>query len=53
MEEDIKKKYPSLIDKRWKRILWILSCLFFIPILLIPCFALDAIKEFLEGPKEK
>lgn len=54
MEEDIRKKYPSLINKRWKRILWLLSRLFFIPILIIPFFALDSIKEFLEGKnKEK
>lgn len=53
MEEDIRKKWPSLIDKRWKRVLWLLSCLLFIPILIIPCFALDAIKEFLTGDKKE
>lgn len=50
--EDISKKYPSFMDKRWKRILWLLSCLLFIPLLLIPLFVLEMIREFISGNKE-
>lgn len=53
MADEIKEKHPSLIDKQWKRVLWLLSSLLFIPILIIPCFALNAIKEFLLGDKGK
>ncbi|MDA8091928.1 MAG: hypothetical protein M0Z52_12290 [Actinomycetota bacterium] len=30
----IEEKHPRLIDKRWKRILWLMSCLLFIPYLI-------------------
>lgn len=49
--EDLRGKHPSLIDKHWKRILWLLGCFLFIPILMIPCLALEAVKEFISGNK--
>jgi len=53
MSEDMKEKCPSLIDKRWKRVLWLLSCLLFIPLLLIPISVLGAVKEFITGEEDK
>jgi hypothetical protein len=53
LTEDLRSKCPSLMDKRWKRILWLLSCLLLIPIFLIPLTALDAVKEFISGEEER
>ncbi len=54
MAGDLEERHPSFIDKRWKRVLWLLSSIFFIPILaLIPYFAIQAIKEFISGDEGK
>ncbi|MEW6481578.1 MAG: hypothetical protein AB1397_00985 [bacterium] len=53
MADEIRLKAPSLIDKRWKRILWVLSCFLFVPIVVgIPYFAIDAVKEFISEDKK-
>ncbi|MFZ6016353.1 MAG: hypothetical protein ACOYU0_01820 [Nitrospirota bacterium] len=52
--DEIKQKYPSLMDKPWKRRLWILSCFLFVPMLFaIPYLAIDAVKEFISEDKGK
>lgn len=55
IEDDLKQRCPSLMDRRWKRILWLLSCLLFIPLFLILLFVLDIVKEFIsgDGPKQR
>ncbi len=53
---EFEKKNPSLINRRWKRILWVISCLMFIPLFImatkIPGFMLNEIREFIEGRKD-
>lgn len=45
----------GLIDKRWKRIRWLLSCLLFIPYLItmagFPRFVIGEVRKFLSGGK--
>jgi hypothetical protein len=52
---DFQKKRPYLVDKRWKRMAWLLSCLFLIPagiiLLSIPLFIFNEIKAFLQEKK--
>jgi len=48
---ELEQKRPSLINKRWERILWLISCLLFIPALStavrIPSFVLGELREFI------
>lgn len=34
LQREFREKRPYLIDQRWKRILWLASCLLFLPILI-------------------
>jgi hypothetical protein len=47
------EKNPKLINKKWKRILWTLSCLLFAPILMIamiwPLFVGSEIRNFIKN----
>lgn len=43
--DNLKKRYPSLINKRCKRALWLLSCLLFLPIIII--FPFNMIKTMI------
>lgn len=48
--------HPGLIDKRWKRVLWILSSFLLIPHLILmepPAFILEEIRWFLNGRKDR
>ncbi len=51
------EKYPSVMNKRWKKKLWLASCLLFIPILffvaLFPSFVIGEFKKFLADGKER
>lgn len=53
---ELKEKHPWLIDRRWKRILWLLSCLLFIPYLVtmagFPRFVIEEVRKFLSGGKD-
>ena len=53
---DFEQKHPSLINKKWKKVLWLLSCLFFIPYLVFisgfPSFFKEATKRFFSIGKE-
>ena len=44
---------PYLADKRWKRTLWLISCLAFIPLIIslvqLPFFILGEMKRFIKG----
>jgi len=44
---------PWLIDRRWKRALWIISCLIFTPLLILasraPRYLFSEIKDFIIG----
>ncbi len=56
MTAQLEEKYPWLMDKGWKRILWLLSCLMFIPYLVLmagfPSFLIEELKKFLSRTKE-
>ena len=51
------ERQPWLFDRKWKRALWTLSCLFFLPglitIVKLPCFAFGEIKSFIMGRDDK
>lgn len=53
---EFEKKRPSLIDRKWKRVLWFLSCLIFVPVFVmtvnIPVFILGEVKEFVAEYKK-
>lgn len=54
---EFEQKYPSLVNRRWKRMLWLISCLLFIPLVIVwvkfPFFILDEIRAFLGGWNDK
>jgi hypothetical protein len=56
MSKDFELKHPSLIDRKWKRVLWLASCLVFIPVVImiikIPFFVIDEVKKFIKGRKD-
>lgn len=56
VSREFEKKNTSLINRRWKRILWLIGCLLFIPLFImaakIPGFILNEIREFIEGRKD-
>ncbi len=51
------EKYPSVMDKRWKKKLWLASCFLFIPVLfflaLFPSFIIGEFRKFLADGKDK
>ncbi|MDA8090117.1 MAG: hypothetical protein M0Z61_07835 [Nitrospiraceae bacterium] len=51
------EKHPRLVDRTWKKVLWALSCLLFIPYLAymttVPSFLADEAKRFLSLVKEE
>lgn len=54
---EFEQKHTSLVNRRWKRMLWLISCLFFIPLFIVwvkfPFFILDEIRAFLGGRNDK
>lgn len=54
---ECEQKYPSLVNRWWKRMLWLINCLFFIPLCIVfinfPSFILGEIKTFFEGSNDK
>jgi hypothetical protein len=54
---EFEQKHPFLVNRRWKRMLWLISCLFFIPLFIVwvkfPFFILDEIRAFLGGRNAK
>lgn len=54
---EFEQKYPLLVNRKWKRMLWLISCLLFIPLFIVwvklPFFILDEIKTFLGGRNDK
>lgn len=60
IEDVFRERYPKLIDKKWKRILWLLSCFIFMPfsasLLWLYSIIADDVKRFIsrdEGDKGK
>jgi hypothetical protein len=51
--DDFRRRMPYMADKRWKRILWLTSCLAFIPLIIflvqLPFFVLGEMKRFIKG----
>ena len=51
IEDVFEERYPKLIEGRWKRILWLLSCLLFIPfpasLLWLYSIIADDVKRFI------
>lgn len=48
----LEERHPGLIDKRWKRVFWLASCLILLPYLLLaegPSFAAEEVRWFLSG----
>jgi hypothetical protein len=47
---------PWLIDRKWKRVLWVVSCLFFVPFMVIfftiPRFIFSEIRGFITGAED-
>lgn len=54
---ELAEKHPQLMDKGWKRVLWLLSCLLFIPYIVImagfPSFLIGELRKFLSTGKGK
>jgi len=54
---EFEQKYPLLVNRRWKRMLWLISCLLFIPLFIVwmkfPFFILDEMRAFLGGKNNK
>ena len=50
VEDVLEQEYPKLIDKKWKRLLWLISCLLFIPYLVtmtgFPVYVIGEIRRF-------
>jgi len=50
---DFRLRRPHLIDRQWKRVLWLISCLAFIPIfifmIVLPSFLLSELKRVIKG----
>ena len=50
------ERTPWLVNKKWKRILWVLSCFIMLPlvvvILRIPYFVVQEIKRFIRGSNQ-
>ena len=48
---DLEQKSPWLTDRKWKRVVWLLSCLVGIPLIIttvkFPSLLLNELKEFL------
>ena len=51
------EKHPKLIDKKWKRVLWLISCALFVPYLLtlagLPSFLIEEIRKFISEGRKK
>jgi hypothetical protein len=50
ISERIEERYPCLIDKRWKRVIWLLSRPLLLPYLVLagrPSFATEEVRWFL------
>ena len=51
------EKHPRLVDRTWKKVLWSLSCLLFIPYMVylttVPSFLAEEAKRFLSLVKEE
>ncbi|MDA8170660.1 MAG: hypothetical protein M0Z48_02380 [Nitrospiraceae bacterium] len=55
MSEKLEERHPRLIDKRWKRVIWLGSSLLLIPYLVLaepPAFVAEEVRWFLSGAKE-
>ena len=56
MTAELEEKHPRFMDKRWKRILWLLSCLLSIPYFVLmaglPAFLTKEAKRFLFQKKD-
>ncbi len=50
VSEGIAERHPSLIDKRWKRVIWLSNCLLLLPYVVLagrPSFATEEVRWFL------
>jgi hypothetical protein len=53
LSEEIKERHPSFMDKYWKRVLWVLSCLIFFPLFFTLIFVIELVREFIRGDNKK
>ena len=55
ISEKVEEKHPRLIDKRWKRVIWLLSCFPLASLLVMvetPSFIIEEVRWFLSMGKK-
>ncbi len=52
---ELRLRHPSLSDRKWKRILWLLSCLILLPMVMliasVPLYLGNELKRFIRGDR--